>query len=246
MAQAAAPENRWMGAETDLIEALELSSPPMQLTYQEAPPSGVVRRSDSVPSVCTFFAEGRSRSFYADSSAHENCEIGAYVMGLPMAGGLGKRLEETVQWMKSIGYLAPGEAAQIPHQARAPAGVVYGPLSSSMSTPTAVLLFIEPKSLMWVMEAHRRAWPGGAAPPILGRPMCSIVPVLTSGTPLAISTGCAGSRVYTQMKDAELLVGLRGDAVAPFLEALRTVRSANRDVTQENRRRQGMLSPAGH
>ncbi|EQD27750.1 protein containing DUF169 [mine drainage metagenome] len=158
-------------------------------------------------------------------------------MGIPIEGALGDRLSQTVGWMESIGYLAPGEAAQIPHQAKAPAGVSYGPLGAASSTPTAVLLFVAPKALMWVYEAYRRAWPQAPPIPVLGRPMCSIVPVLTQGTPLAISTGCAGSRVYTQMKDSELLVGLRGDAVAPFVEALRTIRAANRDVTRENERR---------
>lgn len=232
-----APKSSWSEAQATLTEALELESPPMQLRYEDRAPAGLPARREAAPSVCTFFADGRSRSFYADRSAHEQCEIGAYVMGLPMEGALGGRLSETVGWMESIGYLAPGEAAQIPHQTKAPAGVSYGPLGSAQSTPTAVLLFVAPKALMWVYEAYRRAWPQAPAIPVLGRPMCSIVPVLTGGTPLAVSTGCAGSRVYTQMKDSELLVGLRGDAVAPFVEALRAIRSANRDVTRENERR---------
>ncbi len=239
------PELSWSAAQSTLTEALELESPPMQLRYEERAPAGVPARPASAPSVCTFFADGRNRSFYADRSAHEQCEIGAYVMGIPMDGALGGRLSETVGWMESIGYLAPGEAAQIPHQTSAPAGVSYGPLDAARSTPTAVLLFVAPKALMWVYEAYRRAWPQAAPIPVLGRPMCSIVPVLTGGTPVAVSTGCAGSRVYTQMKDSELLVGLRGDAVAPFVEALRTVRSANRDVTRENeRRRESGAAPA--
>ncbi|MHB1866286.1 MAG: DUF169 domain-containing protein [Thermoplasmata archaeon] len=231
------PSPSWSETQSTLTEALELESVPMQLRYEDRPPAGVPTRREAAPSVCTFFADGRSRSFYADRSAHEQCEIGAYVMGIPLEGALGGRLSETVGWMESIGYLAPGEAARIPHQTTAPAGVSYGPLGASTSTPTAVLLFVAPKALMWVYEAYRRAWPQAAPIPVLGRPMCSIVPVLTAGAPLVVSTGCAGSRVYTQMKDSELLVGLRGDAVGPFVEALRTIRSANRDVTRENERR---------
>jgi len=235
----------WSEAQAALTEALDLESPPMQLHYEDRPPAGVPVRAEPAPSVCTFFADGRTRAFYADRPAHEACEIGAYVMGLPMEGDLGGRLAQTVGWMESIGYLAPGEAAQIPHQTKAPVGVSYGPLGAATSTPTAVLLFVAPKALMWVYEAHRRAWPRASPIPVLGRPMCSIVPVLTAGTPLAVSTGCAGSRVYTQMKDSELLVGLRGDAVAPFVEALRRIRSANQDVTQENeRRRESGPAPA--
>ncbi len=220
-----------------LCEALELTSDPVQVSYLDRPPADVPARTTNAPSVCTFFADGRRRSFYADAPAHDDCEIGAFVYGRPAEGALGARLQKTIGWMEQIGYLAPGEAASIPRLRSAPAYAAYGPLGSIDAPPSVVLLFAAPKSLMWVVEAHRRAWPTAPLPPLLGRPMCAVVPTVVNDAPLAVSVGCAGSRVYTGMSDHELVVAIRGDALEPFVRALETVRPANAEVTGENVRR---------
>jgi uncharacterized protein (DUF169 family) len=206
---------------------LDMPGTPVAIRYRDQPASDTESYGRRAPSVCTFFAEARDRTFQASADDHADCEIGAYVHGIAPTGELGRRLNRTVSWMEQEHYLAPGEAALIPHNPVAPAHAVYGPLTQSRDLPTAVLLFVRPKGLMLVTEAAREAWPERGSPPLLTRPMCSILPVLNSGVPVAISVGCTGSRLYTQMGEDQVLAAVRGDALLPFADAVHRVRQAN-------------------
>jgi uncharacterized protein (DUF169 family) len=220
-----------------LTEDLELSSPPVQITYLDAAPTGVPEHPGGSPSVCTFFSEGRTKPFYADLPEHEACEIGAFVLGVAPEGELGSRLMATVGMMQKEGYLAPGEEAKIPRNAKAPKFVAYGPLGSLPMAPTDVLLFANPKSAMLAMEAST------APVPVNGRPMCAVVPTLHNGAPVAVSMGCIGSRIFTGMTADTMLVGIRGDKLTEFAQRLRTIRSANAAVGAEDRRRKAGYHP---
>ncbi|HYK94049.1 MAG TPA: DUF169 domain-containing protein [Thermoplasmata archaeon] len=215
----------------DLTRDLELTQPPVQISYLDSPPQGVREHPGGVPSVCTFFAEGRSGPFFASVRAHEDCEIGAFVLGITPAGELGERLMSTLGGMQKEGYLQPGEEAKIPHNPTPPKFVAYGPLGSLPVPPTSVLLFARPKSVMLALEAA----PGPV--PTNGRPMCAIVPTLNQGAKVAMSMGCIGSRVYTQMGDDTLIVGVRGDHLAEFAKTVKRIRQANDVVGAENTRR---------
>lgn len=216
-----------------LTEALPLDRPPLQISYLESPPDdSVPRHEGGVPSVCTFFAEGTGRPFYAALSAHEECEIGAYVLGIPPEGALGDRLRTTLGEMEAEGYLSAEEAARVPHNAQAPRFVAYGPLGQLTMPPTVVLLFARPKAAMLVLEA------AGSTAPMLGRPMCSIVPTLLGGVPVAVSAGCVGSRLYAGLGDDLLIVGLRGDVLPRLVDPFRRILAANRRLSDEDGRRQ--------
>jgi uncharacterized protein (DUF169 family) len=215
----------------ELTHDLELSSAPVQVTYLDEAPTGVRSHPDGVPSVCTFFSEGRREAFYADLHAHENCEVGAFVLGVPPEGEVGQRLMSTVGMMQKEGYLRPGDEAKIPRNAKPPRFVAYGPLGSLPMAPSTVLLFASAKSAMLAMEAA----PGPV--PMNGRPMCAIVPTLNQGAPVAASMGCIGSRVYTGLADGEMIVGIRGDHLRSFATAVRKIRHANDAVAAEDTRR---------
>jgi uncharacterized protein (DUF169 family) len=222
----------------ELSEWLELDQPPVQISYLDQAPGGVPQHPGGVPSVCTFFAEGKERPFYAGIPAHEDCEVGAFVLGIPPKGELGARLMGTIGLMQKEGYLAPGEEAKVPHNAEAPKFVAYGPLGSLPMAPTGVLLFARPKSVMLALEAaHFQA-------PVLGRPMCSIMPTLNAGAPVAVSAGCIGSRIYTSMGDDRMLIGIRGDHLEKFLQELKRIRAANEVVATEDRKRKAGASHA--
>jgi uncharacterized protein (DUF169 family) len=216
---------------TDLSRDLELDQTPVQVTYLDAPPSGVAEHPGGAPSVCTFFAEGQKQAFYAALPAHEACEIGAFVMGAAPEGDLGKRLMATVAMMQKEGYLKPGEEAKIPRNATAPKYVAYGPLGSLPVAPTNVLFFVRPKSAMLAMEA------ADGPVPMNGRPMCAVVPTLNQGAGVAVSIGCVGSRIFTQMADDRMLVGVRGDHLDKFHASVKKIVQANRLVGAEDRRR---------
>jgi uncharacterized protein (DUF169 family) len=214
-----------------LTNDLGLTSPPVQVSYTEQPPSGVRVHAGPVPSVCTFFSEGRKEAFYADLHAHENCEIGAFVLGVAPEGEVGSRLMATVGMMQKEGYLQPGDEGKIPRNAKPPRYVAYGPLGSLPMAPTTVLMFANAKSAMLAMEA------AGGPVPMNGRPMCAVVPTLNQGAPVAASMGCIGSRIYTGLADGEMIVGVRGDHLQSFAAAVRKIKHANEVVAEEDSRR---------
>ncbi len=224
----------------ELQQDLELSAPPIQITYLEEAPSGVPEHPGGAPSVCTFFAAGRSNPFFASIRAHEDCEIGAFVLGLPPQGPLGDRLTSTVGMMQREGYLRPGDEGKIVRNPKAPNFVAYGPLGSLPMAPTAVLMFANPKSAMLALEAAPESVP------VNGRPMCSLVPTLNHGAPVALSVGCIGSRIYTSMGDDTMLVGVRGDYLERFVAEVRKIHRANEIVGAENTRRKERAASEAH
>jgi uncharacterized protein (DUF169 family) len=215
---------------------LELDTPPVQVSYLEEPPPDVDAHPGGVPSVCTYFAQGTGKSFYAGLRQHEDCEIGAFVLGIPPEGDLGRRLLGTLSTMQAEGYLNPGEETKVPHNLAPPKFVAYGPLGSLAAPPTGVLLFAKPRAAMLAIEAAQSG-PDAAPVPLNGRPMCSILPILNQGARVAVSFGCIGSRIYTSMGEDKVVVGIRGDHLGPFVQSLGRILRANRAVADEDTRR---------
>lgn len=237
--------NELQSAADKLSHLLELDTPPVQVTYLDAPPTGVPTHPGGVPSVCTFFAYGAQSSFVAPTVQHEDCEIGAFVLGIPPKGELGSRLMSTIGSMQKEGYLNPGEEAHVPHNAEAPKFVAYGPLGTLPFPPTGVLLFARPTAAMLVAEAAESG-PDAPKVPMLSRPMCSIMPVLNGGAPVAISLGCTGSRIYTDLGIDKMVVGIRGDQLDQFVEKLGRIVHANRWVAQEDSARKAKAPGSFH
>jgi len=227
-----------MSAELQAIAAqltrqLELDRSPVQVTYLDYAPTGVVEHPGGVPSVCTFFAFGTQKPFYAGLPKHEDCEIGAFVLGVPPQGEVGGRLMATIGNMQREGYLNPGEEAKVPHNAVAPKFVAYGPLGSLPFAPTGVLLFANAKGAMLAAEAAGSG-PDTWTVPINSRPMCAIMPILNQGAPVAMSFGCTGSRIYTDMGIDKMVVGIKGDRLAEFSQKLERIVRANKFVNAED------------
>ena len=218
---------------SQLVADLGLTAPPIQISYLESPPAGVPAHPGGAPSVCSFFAEGQERPFYADLHAHEACEIGAFVLGIPPEGELGGRVMSMVGLMQKEGYLHPGEEAKVPRNAKPPRYVAYGPLGTLPVAPTTVLMFAPARAAMLAMEAAPTTGPV----PMNGRPMCAIVPTLNGGAKVAVSFSCIGSRIYTAMPDDRVVVGIRGDYLSQYAADVRKVRKANDLIGAENARR---------
>ena len=224
---------------------LELELPPVQVSYLDHPPKGVAEHPGGVPSVCTFFAFGTRSPFYASLPKHEDCEIGAFVLGIPPEGAVGGRLMATIGSMQQEGYLNPGEEAKVPHNALAPRYVAYGPLGSLPVPPTGVLMFTNPKGAMLAAEAAGSA-PDVWAVPMNGRPMCAIMPILNQGARTALSLGCVGSRIYTEIGGDKMVVGVKGDHLAAFSRKLDRIVRANEFVRTEDAARKAKSPVAFH
>jgi len=228
-----------------LTHQLDLELPPVQVSYLDQPPAGVPEHPGGVPSVCTFFAFGTRSAFYAGLPKHEDCEIGAFVLGIPPEGAVGGRLMATIGDMQKQGYLNPGEEASVPHNAHPPRFVAYGPLGSLPVPPTGVLLFTNPRGAMLAAEAAGSApdvWPV----PMNGRPMCALLPILNQGAAVGVSLGCVGSRIYTDLGVDKMVVGVRGDRLAEFARKLDRVVRANEFVRAEDAARKASAKAAFH
>jgi uncharacterized protein (DUF169 family) len=228
-----------------LTRQLGLEMAPVQITYLDSPPEGIPQHPGGVPSVCTYFAYGTRSPFYAGLPQHEDCEIGAFVLGIPPEGPVGGRLMQTIGQMQQEGYLNPGEEARVPHNAKAPRYVAYGPLGSMPLDPTGVLLFANPVGAMLAAEAAGSG-PDVWAVPMNGRPMCAIMPILNQGAPTALSLGCTGSRIYTDMGIDKMVVGVKGDRLAAFAAKLDRVVRANAFVHREDSSRKASAPAAFH
>jgi uncharacterized protein (DUF169 family) len=228
-----------------LTADLELDTPPVHISYLEAAPAGVKQHPGGVPSACTFWADGRTSSFFAPLKDHEACEIGAFVMGVPPEGDVGHRLMETIGMFEKIEYVGKGEAFGIPHNAQAPKFVHYGPLAEATRTPTVAVIFASPANAMVALEAASQ---GKAHPfdvPVTGRPACSVVPTVLSGkSPVAMSLGCAGFRQFTEVGKDKVLIAVRGDHLEQFAHELHKLREANQMVDREMARRKS-AAPRG-
>ena len=228
-----------------LTRQLGLEMAPVQITYLEEPPRGIPEHPGGVPSVCTFFAYGTRSAFYAGLPKHEDCEIGAFVLGIPPQGAGAERLMSTIGTMQKEGYLNPGEEAKVPHNAAAPKYVAYGPLGSFAFDPTGVLMFTNPQGAMLAAEA------AGSSPevwsvPMNGRPMCAIVPILNQGAATALSLGCTGSRIYTEIGADKMVVGVKGDRLRDFSKKLDRIMRANEYVRTEDTARKRAAPGAFH
>jgi uncharacterized protein (DUF169 family) len=228
-----------------LTRQLGLEMPPVQISYLDERPKGVPEHPGGVPSVCTFFAYGTRSAFFAGLPKHEDCEIGAFVLGIPPHGEVGGRLMATIGDMQKEGYLNPGEEAKVPHNAVAPKYVAYGPLGSLPVPPTGVLMFADPHAAMLAAEAAGSA-PDVWAVPMNGRPMCAIVPILNQGAATALSLGCTGSRIYTDIGRDKLVVGVRGDRLTEFAQKLDRIVRANEFVRREDSSRKAKAAGAFH
>ncbi len=217
-----------------LTQDLELDIPPIQISFTQEPPSGMRKYDRAVPSWCTFWADARKDSFYVPFGGHDSCEIGAFVLGMPLAGPTGKKLMDTLSWMQGLGYLQKGEEAKIPHLQSSFGYAAYGPLGKVPAPPSAVVLFAKPSAAMVAMEATN---PGAAHPfPITlsGRPACAVIPTVLEGSaPVAMSLGCGGFRTFVEPGNDKMLIAVRGDHLQQFSDAVHEAKRANEAVSHE-------------
>lgn len=233
--------NRWSDFETQLRETLILRRPPVAISFPERPPEGVSRFSGGVPSSCSFWrlaAEGEV--FYTEPGDHYNCPIGAYTQNISLPAERAAELDQVLALMTGIDYLRMEEVPGIPRLPKTPNVIVFAPLGRTPLDPDVVLLGCRPDKLMLFQEAAASAGVP-AASPLLGRPTCMAIPVTLPGG-VALSAGCIGNRVYTDLPDGELYAFVAGRDLPRIAATLTSIRVANVKLAayhQERRRSLG-------
>lgn len=229
--------------ERRVTEALSLERRPVAVTYQETPPQGVPKFVGTEPSGCSFWrlAAG-GRTFYTVPSDHYNCAIGSYTHNIPLPSERARELDETLSFMISIGYIKMEEVPGVHRLPQTPAVTIYAPLADTPVDPDVVLFAGRPGRVMLLQEAALRAGMGTHTP-FLGRPTCMALPAaLAHG--VAVSTGCIGNRVYTDLGEDELYVAVPGKDLNRVADEVETIAMANAKLSEYHRDRRQALSTA--
>jgi len=148
-------------------------------------------------------------------------------------------MDQTLAFMMQLGYIKPEDLTQIAQLRETPRFMVYAPLGETPVAPDVVLFAGKPSAMMLLNEAALRAGVGTQSA-TLGRPTCMALPAaLDHG--VALSTGCVGNRVYTEIGDDELYVAVRGADVERVAAEAGTIASANARLADYHRGRQQQL-----
>ena len=211
-----------------IASELQLTSPPIALSFVVDRPPGVAEFAADVPSSCSFWIQAEKGVFYASAEQHLNCPVGALVMGFELPEAVKTELMGLVEVMCGCEYLGMEEAAKIPAVQKQKKGIVYGPLKDFPLAPDLVLLWMTPRQAMFFSEAAGTAsWTQTSLTAATGRPACAALPIAgNEGKPM-LSLGCMGMRTFTQIAEDRLLGVLPGDQVEAFLGRLQTTIQAN-------------------
>jgi uncharacterized protein (DUF169 family) len=213
----------WSDLATRLSDALVLGSPPVAITFHDAPPAGIDAfdgpmppasddgRTGRVPAGCVFWTHALDRTFSTVAADHGNCSVGSMTHGF-------RTLEEVaghsdVATLLDAGWVTMDIVPEIPVVRTRPGSVTYGPLAETPVDPDVVLLRVNGKQLMVLVDAL----PGLR---IDSKPQCHIVAVAKEEGEVAASVGCALSRVRTGMPATDMTCAIPGSRLPEVVDAV--------------------------
>jgi uncharacterized protein (DUF169 family) len=208
------PTQTWAELASTLADELHLATPPLAITFTDAPPAGVQPYADPtepmpaplddgrtgrVAAGCVFWIKATDRTFSTVADDHGNCSVGSMTHGF-------KTLDEVagnsdVAALFETGWVTMDVVPQIPVVRERPGAITYGPLADTPVDPDVVFLRVNGRQLMVLSDAI----PGLR---IEGKPQCHIVAIAKDEGVAAASVGCALSRVRTGMQPAEMTCAL--------------------------------------
>ena len=220
-----------------LIAALELSLPPIAVSFCDVAPPGVAAFDGIVPAGCSFWQEAATRTFVTSTKDHELCAIGVHTHNMSQPSALHPaELQEALQAMSGLDYVRAEEVAAIPVVQREVSHVLYGPLADFPLDPEVVLLFAHARQGLILSEAVARVDKG--VPPAMGRPACAVVPQVLNHGYAAMSLGCCGARAYLDaLSDSVALWAFPGSKLDQYCAEITVLARANKTLTTFHTRR---------
>jgi uncharacterized protein (DUF169 family) len=229
------PTTDWSHLASALESALHLTSPPLAITFSDAPPPGVTPfdepmphplgdgRTGRVPAGCVFWMKAVDRTFTTVADDHANCSVGSMTHGF-------KTLDEVagngdVAALLESGWVTMDVVPQIPVVSEKPGAVTYGPLAETPVDPDVVFVRLTARQLMVLSDAI----PGLR---IEGKPQCHIVAVAKEEAVPAASVGCALSRVRTGMPPTEMTCAIPASQLADTVASIQRNAAATNAVAQ--------------
>jgi len=231
-------------SQNTLTELLALTSPPVAISFVDAPPPGVAHVAAVEPAGCGYWRRAAAGEvFFTVADDHKRCPVGAHTHNVTLAPAEKEALMAMVQTMVGLSYLKMEDVARIPTRQTPLAVAVYAPLAAAPVPPDVVLVRGNARQLMLLAEAAQAAGVAGATP-AMGRPTCAVLPEAISSARTAASFGCVGNRVYTGAGDSDAYFAIPGQALAAVEEKLAVVVHANHELEKLHRGRASAATPA--
>jgi len=218
----------WSELADALTASLELTTPPIAISFGAGLPEGVDRyegakpppasdgRTGPVPAGCVFWTKAIDRTFSTVAGDHANCSVGTLVHGFARLDALAGNSD--VAALVESGWVSPEQIPDIPTVRERPGSVTYGPLAQTSLTPDVVLVRIRAGQLMLLAEAV----PGLQ---IGGKPQCRVIALAKEQGQVAASLGCTLSRTRTGLSGDEITCAIPGPRL---VEVVRNVEATAR------------------
>jgi uncharacterized protein (DUF169 family) len=221
-------------AAADLLKkslALEGSPVAIQLAHSASEIPEGMQKMDKTVRHCQMvnLARNEGRIFYATVENHE-CMGGAWALGLREISDSLK----TGQFYFKLGKFESWAACKrtidrIPHvESRATYATLYAPLGLTPFAPHVVLMVASPRAMLKLAQTSLYRTGGRITAEFSGiQSVCSDATAQTylTGRP-NFSLGCDGSRRFSGIADGEMVMGLPGELLPEFLQALPVVTGA--------------------
>ncbi len=226
----------WKELNDRLVAVLKPYAPPVAISFHysgEIPPAAQIEenypppneygRTGQVPAGCVFWIQGSSDTFATVASDHANCSVGSYTHGFISLEEAATK--DDVGAVLEAGWVDQSAVMALPHVAKKPESVVYGPLAKRDTAPQVVLLRINGLALMTLKNAFPEM-------PIEGKPQCHIVALAKDQNMVAASVGCALSRSRTGMRSEEMTAVIPGDRLFEVVTTLEETSGLDRAMAR--------------
>ncbi len=215
----------WSELADALTRSLELTTPPVAITFEAGVPENLQPyggskptptldgRTGPVPAGCVFWAKAVDRTFSTVASDHANCSVGTLVHGF---AGLDEVAGNSdVAALAESGWVKMEQVPAIPRVHERPGSVTYGPLAEASGTPDVVLIRISASQLMLIADAVPGLHIGG-------KPQCHIIALAKENGEVAASLGCTLSRSRSGMPPDEMTCAIPGPRLAEVVASVET------------------------
>lgn len=205
----------------ELARLLDLDHSPVAVTFHSELPSGSgATAPDPEPAGCCFWAKAETAHLVTTADDHANCSVGSYTHGF-MSLTEAAAGADTAALIGS-GWVAAADFLRTPAVETRAAAISYRPLHGQPDADV-VLIRLTARSLM----ALQAAWPELS---LVTKPQCQIVPLAVAGA-VAVSPGCAVSRVRTGLPADELTCAIPAAQLPALLARLEQSRLAEEKVS---------------
>jgi uncharacterized protein (DUF169 family) len=222
---------------TSLQELLHLTSPPVAITFVDAPPPDVPHVSAVEPAGCGYWRRAAAGEvFFTVADDHKGCPVGAHTHNVALSPAEQQELMGLVQTMVGLSYLKMEEVPLIPTRKTPLQVAVYAPLTAAPLPPDVVLVRGNAQQLMLLAEAAQAAGVAGTTA-TMGRPTCAVLPEAINSDRTTASFGCIGNRVYTGASDTEAYFAIPGPQLGTVQETLAVIVRANHELEKFHRGR---------